>query len=250
MSAYSFSEFLLEVAKGNVPGHSSIHISGHNENVGATFEDVWAQGGDYTDSTVAVVHYISSSSAADTMEFKVDYLDSDWMPQTLTVTLAGQTKTQIGTGETMIRVQSVSNDSGTAIAGDVYVYENDTVTAGIPDTATLVRAKVEILHNKSVIAKFAVPADKTAFHLDTMVSTAVAKDTETLLMVRQFGKTYLVHEHINIISNYIPNMTSAHISVLPKSDIKYRAKAAGAGGSVNASFGLLLVDTVLIGSEG
>jgi len=45
-------------------------------------------------------------------------------------------------------------------------------------------------------------------------------------------------------------MTSAHIPVLPKSDIKFRAKASGGGGAVNASFGLLLVDTVLIGTEG
>jgi len=40
----SMKDFLIEVSKGNVPGHSIIHKFGHNDTVGTTFEPITATG--------------------------------------------------------------------------------------------------------------------------------------------------------------------------------------------------------------
>lgn len=249
MSALRNTSFLIEVAKGNIPGHSTVEVIGYNGNVGSSLEDVWDQGGAYTDTTTAAIHYISSSSALDVTNVMVTYLDEDWMQQIIIVTLAGQTKTQIGTGELMMRVQVAKNDGAAAFVGDVYIYEDDTLTAGVPNTATKIRGKLTIDHGRSVMAKWAIPADKTGFLLSTLVSTALSKNTEMIFVIREFGKTYLTYQHLGIISDYIPDNSESYSRIEPKSDMKCRAAAVGAGGAVNASFSLLLVDTTLLGSN-
>ena len=62
------TDFFLEVAKGNVPGHSFITKFGENPTIAAAagFEDVWDGGGIYLNPVAAVVHNVSSSLAADT----------------------------------------------------------------------------------------------------------------------------------------------------------------------------------------
>jgi len=47
MSRGLTDNFYLEVAKGNIPGHSAVNKFGHNGAVAMTGEDVWAGGGDY-----------------------------------------------------------------------------------------------------------------------------------------------------------------------------------------------------------
>lgn len=61
------ANFYLEVAKGNVAGHSGIEIAGENTDLPNTgvFEDVWDGGGVYVPPTQARLHNISSSLAAD-----------------------------------------------------------------------------------------------------------------------------------------------------------------------------------------
>ena len=36
---------MLELSKGNIPGHSRIHTFGHNEAVGTNLETIWSLGG-------------------------------------------------------------------------------------------------------------------------------------------------------------------------------------------------------------
>lgn len=47
MSELRNSDFMLEVAKGKIPGHSQMNKYGHNESVAAGPEDVWGGGGIY-----------------------------------------------------------------------------------------------------------------------------------------------------------------------------------------------------------
>ncbi len=59
------SSFELEVAKGNVPGHSVINKFGRNTDVTAA-EDIWGAGGNWTQVTAACTSNFASSSASDT----------------------------------------------------------------------------------------------------------------------------------------------------------------------------------------
>jgi len=44
MSNILDSDFLIEVAKGNIAGHEIVQTVGRNPNVGKQFEDVWCGG--------------------------------------------------------------------------------------------------------------------------------------------------------------------------------------------------------------
>lgn len=44
MSFFGSTEFYLEVAKGNVEGHSILNVTGRNAAVGISFEDIWGGG--------------------------------------------------------------------------------------------------------------------------------------------------------------------------------------------------------------
>jgi hypothetical protein len=59
------SDFLLEVAKGNVPGHSHINKYGHNESVDTGPEDIWGGGGLYD-------FYFTSNQTVEAVSTDVD----------------------------------------------------------------------------------------------------------------------------------------------------------------------------------
>ena len=160
------SPFGLEVAKGRIAGVSSIHKFGQNPQIDNTEEwDIWdgGDGADYTFSSSGVIHYISSSNAGDTQTYDVIGLDENYLEQTISVTAVGQTKTQIGTGEKFRRIVRIKNTGSTDNAGVVYVYEDDTVTAGVPDTATKIRGQIQIGNNQTLMAIYTIPAGKTGY---------------------------------------------------------------------------------------
>lgn len=60
-------DFFLEVAKGNIPGHSFVLKFGENLDIDTGgFEDVWDVGGPYVPPTQARTHDLASTSANDT----------------------------------------------------------------------------------------------------------------------------------------------------------------------------------------
>ena len=94
------SDFYLEVAKGNVPGHSAINKFGHNATITTASdpEDIWTGGGLYAFfPTTAQSMEILSSSTNDTSggtgarTVIVYGLDSNWDEQSETLTLNGTT---------------------------------------------------------------------------------------------------------------------------------------------------------------
>jgi hypothetical protein len=68
MSNFGMRDFMLEVAKGNVPGHSHINKFGRNSDIDTATdpEDIWGAGGLWVPPTASRTHDIASSSANDT----------------------------------------------------------------------------------------------------------------------------------------------------------------------------------------
>jgi len=92
-------DFLIEVAKGNIPGHSVVNKFGHNPSITTSTdpEDIWAGGGlyDFYPTTAQAMQVVSTSieddtggSGAITMIFYG--LDSNWDAINETITLDGQ----------------------------------------------------------------------------------------------------------------------------------------------------------------
>lgn len=83
------SDFLLEIAKENVDGHSSIAKFGENTSVGTSFEDIWDGGGTYVPPTQARLHNIASDST-----------DDDGTVQSSGTATGGSLTTMVDTGAT------------------------------------------------------------------------------------------------------------------------------------------------------
>ena len=133
--------YLYDIAEGNVPEHYSISKFGYNPTLPTSYEDVWEQSAVYTYTTTAQVMHCSSSEVGDTQMIEVQGLDANCNIQVVRVALAGRTETAVGT-ELWLRVFRIRNLGTADFAGTVYVYEDDTVSAGVPDTATKIRAKM------------------------------------------------------------------------------------------------------------
>lgn len=119
---------------------------GESDVVGTSFSTLWIQGGDETYVSDNLINTISSSSDNDTgIGVKVEYHTIDTATGNFSfgvqsIELAGQT--EVALSVPCARVSRVFNDSTTALAGDVYVYETDTVVAGVPQTSAKIHAKM------------------------------------------------------------------------------------------------------------
>ncbi len=248
---YGATDFLLEVAKGNIPGHSVIQKFGRNFNIGTATDpqDCWSQGGTYTYLSSAQTLYASSSDAGDSQEITVEVLNSSWSWETRTVTLSGQSQVVIP-GGTAIRVSRAYNDDNTNIAGDIYIAETDTLTGGVPDTASKIKAKIDNLYDQTLMAVYSVPASKTACILGWYSSiegtSPAGLKVELSLRVREFGKIFRVQHTHSLLADgtsYIQHLFKAIPKYPAKSDIMVVIDRVSTNGAdVAAGFDIILVD--------
>jgi hypothetical protein len=192
------NDFYLEVVRGTVTNFTTRDITGVNAAVGGT-EDVWNMGGAHTAGATAAVVHISSSSAADiTQSVTVTGLDANYDEISETIALNatdGQTETS---GSTLFLKVNSATLSAVA-AGAVYVYFDDTVTAGVPQTQAKIQAKIEIGALSSTSAFYTVPRNKnlylTSFRYRSTGSTT-ANDVILTINRTLYGSSATVVETI------------------------------------------------------
>lgn len=141
-----------------------VALTGSNPTV-TTAADLWPQNTVRTLPTAAFTIGLSSSNANDTSAgtgartVEIDYLDANYVPYTVTMTLNGQTKVS---GATAFRINDIRIKTwGSTLAnvGDIYVYDaSDTVTAGVPQTASKIFHKIVAGENVARGGFYTVPA--------------------------------------------------------------------------------------------
>lgn len=247
MSRSFTRDFLLEVAKGNIPGHSSINKFGENPDVDAGPEDVWGYGGTYTYSTTADIDSLSSSDNGDTQDITVVGLDTTWAEVTQTITLTGQTTKALDTD--LIRVYRMYNPDNTDFAGTVYCYvSGGTVTAGVPQVVADVRAIIVNGDNQTLMAQYTVPAGKTAYFIAGYVAFSKGRtaNADFSWKARPFGGVFQVKSKIGLVSTGSSTWSYTYgvPAALPeKTDIKVVCEEVSAADcAVSAGFDLVLVD--------
>ena len=159
----------LEVAKGNVVGHTSFEKYGKNPIVGTgTPEDIWNGGNDYTGFpiTAAETMEIFSSDATDTSAGVgartvtiFNLLDSTGaeMPD-ITVSLNGTTPVSLGAGlyyRGGTRMKVITAGTSGANVG--------TLTLRHTTTTTNIFAVMPVLANQTAILAYTVPLGKTLY---------------------------------------------------------------------------------------
>lgn len=110
----------------------------------------------FTDYTVDRISQASSDSASDIgIPLLVTGIDEDWRSIEQIVILNGQSKVALTTE--LIRINSCLALQN--LTGNAYVYEDGTITAGIPDDLTTVKCFIDPVINFMSNAVYSIPGD-------------------------------------------------------------------------------------------
>jgi len=197
---------------------------GYAPTVGGSFAGIWQQTGVHTEITTAAALYVSSSSGSDSFDVEITGLDANWNPQTVTQTLAGQTKTEVGTSKTWIRVFKMRNCSGTAAAGDVYCYLDDTVGGGVPANQNKRQMKMLIGYESTRNSRLSVPVGMTGYLMQWGAFITAAAAVQINLMYRPFEEVAEVRRSMSIYFTGAMIYYTKPLVFAPKSDVFLRAK--------------------------
>lgn len=265
-SSWSFlssSSFELELAKGDITGHSFIHKFGKAPDFdidGGAFVTVWDGANDaltgtgssmlYNYSATANISQLSSTAAGDTVDIEIQGLDANYDLITQIVTLNGTSAVDFSSsGTPLIRVFRMKNVGSTDLVGTVFCsIGGAALTAGEPDALNEIRAMITIGHNQTLMAVYTIPNGKTGYMKSFHVSLAGAIKTSVHvfhLEVRSFGQVFQTKHTGSVLavgssyidySFYIPEVLSA------KSDVEIHVNTDTNATAISACFDVILVD--------
>lgn len=232
----------FEIAKGNVPGSSTDFIIAENPGLAAdTPELIWDQTGAYTYLTADTQLFVSSSSAADTTQtLLITGLDDTYTEVQRTVTVNDQS--QVAISGLMFRVHEMVNISADTLAGDVYLAESDTLTGGVPDTASKIKAKIvqgqEITH----MGLRTVPAGKTLYVWAVFLTLGKNREAFISSQIRPEGGVFLKIQQYEAYQTLANILFTFPFAIEEKSDFQFIAQSSNAGTFVGLSTDMILQD--------
>lgn len=192
----TYEPFGLQVARGQIQGHSAVIVFGYNPDVDTTTESVWPDGGTVPHPTVASVLKISSSDANDTSAgtgartVYIEGVDGNYAVVSETVTLNGQTA--VNTTNSYLYVNSfyvLTAGSGGENAGNINA-GTGVVTAGVP--AVLYDIIAAGFNNRTT-GHYCVPAGYTGYLIQGLFSAGQASGTTAVTgFLKQHGPDGLV----------------------------------------------------------
>lgn len=173
----TYEPFKLQVGRGQIPGHSVIHVFGHNPDVDTTEVTVWPATGLLTHPAAPTIMKISSSSTDDasggTGARTVYILGINGTGGYVSemVTLNGQTAVNTVNEYDAIETMSVvSVGSGGVNAGIIYA-GTGTVTAGVP---AVPYSAIGVGDNLSLVGHWTCPTGYTGYLVFGSVTTGTA----------------------------------------------------------------------------
>lgn len=251
------SDFIVEVARGNVPGYFVDRKFGSIASVAAaTPADVWSYGvtlgaEKYTFSTTDDIDRLSSSNANDNgLEVTISGLDVNYALVTQTVFLdAIDATTPVALTTPLIRANRAFNSNGVDFLGNIYVFVDGITIGGVPSTVTDVRAFIPIGSGQTLQAIYTVPAGFTAFFLGLEVSLtkaggATAVGGNFTGRTRDIGKVFRTQDDFDLLSSGSSNKTYTLPAPLPfieKTDFVATVDVTANGVGASWAFSLLLI---------
>ena len=231
-----------------LPGYKFVDKFGNNPVVGTdAYEEIWTYSEAYTYDASPITAAISSSEDPDTFEYTISGLDADWNPQEVNVTLTGETK-KVVSGYTWMRINRCWNNSGDVAIGNVYIYDTTegTVTAGVPQTDSKVKAMVAVGEEQTLMSIWTMPDGCQGYvrFVDSSILGSVTNDRaiDLSLDVRKFGKVFRTKRHWGVSSDgstgHIQDMSMTHgIGLIDeRSDVRVRGKAFGGDVECSSNF--------------
>ena len=177
----TYEPFELQVGRGQIPGHSVIHVFGHNPDVDQTEVTIWPATGLLTHPASPTIMKISSSSASDTAAgtgartVYVLGINGTGGYVSETVTLNGQTAVNtVNSYDAIEQLTVMSVGTGGANAGTIYA-GTGTVTSGVPAT---IYSAVGIGDNLSLVGHWTCPTGYTGYLVYGSVSCGDTTSTQ------------------------------------------------------------------------
>lgn len=247
MSALRNTDFLIEVNKGKIPGHSLIHKFGQNLLASTTEQDVWGQGGIMTFLQAAetmdvistdTVNDISTGSNARVVT--LFGLDASFNVIEEDVTLLA---TAVTTAKAFMRVYRMKVKEVGA-----YGATNAGIITATASAAATVQCDVSIGDGQSGTTHYTVPAGFTAYIVRVSITVNAAQSCDFHLHIREdadivtspFSPTRAIH-HWEGISQEGEDLKANH--VLPeKTDAWFTCEMSAASGEVDVDYDILLID--------
>jgi len=230
------SDFYLEVAKGNIPGHSIINKFGFNPDIDNTSEPetVWSAGGLYPWSslTSAQTLYVKSSDSGDTEDLTIEGLDSNYNLLTEVITLTGTTA--VTTNNDFIRVFRMSYDGSSENAGDI--------TAHVTNATGTVVAQVDEGLAQTLMTLYTIPAGYTGYLLQFDISVQKNKDAQVKLLAREPNGAFRVKQVAEVHEASKTYAFPVPLLFPEKTDLEVRVHDVESNNTrVTSNFDLLLI---------
>lgn len=253
------SDFFLEIAKGNVPGHYIVHKFGRNPDTdqiaSATAviigRDIWDLGiagaTMWVPPTAARVHQIASSDDEDggagtdtgALTLRVFGLDASFALTQEDIVLNGTTDVATSAMTMIYRMEVLTAGTAGRNLGNI------DATADVDGTVT---ARVTINNNQSAMAIYQVPAATTCYEYGNFASLhkagGAATFADTAIMLKDFGGVWRLQDAYDLATDGQPHVH--HPETLPnaipaKSYVKMVANPSKDAQDVSAGFDLLCI---------
>lgn len=236
----SSEDTFYQMSTGNIPGTSYINKFGSHSNVSTSLQSLTEVGGIYNYLTTPSTLYISSSNSGDTQTYRVFGLDENKNLQVVDVTAIGQSQQALPGSWT--RVFRVYNNGSTDNAGDIYIAESDTLTDGVPDTTSGIKARILPGYNQTLLALYTIPSGHTGYLKRLRLYQTENKNAEFRLLERESGGVFRTVLRDGIPQNGYSITYDAMPSFPEESDIEVRALfTEAATGLITCNFDLIIV---------
>lgn len=179
-------DFLVEVAKGNIAGHSLKTIVGTNNSIGTGVEDIWTSGSTYSGflTTAATAQIIAGGNANDTSagtgarQITVEGLDASFDEATETITTAGASASS-ATTTSWIRVHKL-------YVSQMGTYTHTAANAGLIDVRAATGSPFKLGEivagdGESKNSMYTIPNGKTGYLIRTRIAIEAANTAEVRL---------------------------------------------------------------------
>jgi len=225
--------FELQVSRGQIPGHSHVHVIGEvpemSVNETGTLWDVndtpypWSAWD--TPGTLAVAR----ANAGDADKNVIIYgLDADFLPITETVTLTAASGNV--TTQTFARIQSARMNGTSANVGAVTITRAGTTVAQINATV-----------GQTIMGVYTVPAGHTAYLTQGVMTIMQGGDATGTFYYRLPGDRFTIGHRFEVASSEYLYQFTCPFAVPEKSDLDVRASVRTNNSLVTTAFDMILI---------
>lgn len=263
-------DFIMSAALGKIDGVEAMRKFASLPNVAADTErDIWDFGSDispgvnidydYPADETAPITTISSSDVDDTGVAYVEGLDINGVKTILNPQLEGQDKVTLATPlwrsyRASNLMTTVKADRSAGFEGQIYVYEDTDIVAGVPTDKTKVHCFMDNGNNSSLMSQYCCPAGFTGLFL--AVEPRVSRKTAATIIIRAYVRNYgQVFRLVDVgalsstgsstfaVLNYIP------IPFVEKSDLVITAESDTNNVGASVVYYILLFNNIKWGIE-